>query len=153
MNKFSSMHTSHIRKSVLLGFLLAMPVLFNSTFPKSKLQVFFFLIFLFFIRYLIGFQLPFAFFCSFEFSFSTLNRNIPETDFYPHIYIHYYLYSQGLYQRFESNWLPFSLMFLSFLILYTEHAILTLDPFSPTHLHPLFVWQLAPHSFKSCCKK
>lgn len=86
MNKFSSMHTSHIRKSVLLGFLLVMPVLFNSTFPKSKLQVVFFLIFLFFIRYLIGFQLPFAFFCSFEFSFSTLNRNIPETDFYPHTF-------------------------------------------------------------------
>lgn len=115
MNKFSSMHTSHIRKSVLLGFLLAMPVLFNSTFPKSKLQVIFFLIFLFFIRFLIGFQLPFAFFCSFEFSFSTLNRNIPETDFYPHIYIHFYSYSQGLYQRFESNWLPFSLMFYLFL--------------------------------------
>lgn len=115
MNKFSSMHTSHIRKSVLLGFLLVMPVLFNSTFPKSKLQVVFFLIFLFFIRFLIGFQLPFAFFCSFEFSFSTLNRNIPETDFYPHIYIHFYSYSQGHYQRFESNGLPFSLMFYLFL--------------------------------------
>lgn len=109
------MHTSHMGKSVLLGFLLSMSVLFNSTFPKSKLQVVFFLIFLFFIRYLIGFQLPFAFFCSFEFSFSTLNRNIPETDFYPHIYIHFYSYSQGHYQRFESNGLPFSLMFYLFL--------------------------------------
>lgn len=123
MNKFSSMHTSHIRKSVLLGFLLVMPVLFNSTF----------LIFLFFIRYLIGFQLPFAFFCSFEFSFSTLNRNIPETNFYPHIYIHFYSYSQGHYQRFESNGLPFSLMFSSFLILYSEHAIYL--PQTPFHPH------------------
>lgn len=117
MNKFSSMHTSHIRKSVLLGFLLVMPVLFNSTFPKSKLQVVFFLNFLFFIRFLIGFQLPFAFFCSFEFSFSTLHEQKHTKDqFLPsHIYIHFYSYSQGHYQRFESNGLPFSLMFYLFL--------------------------------------
>lgn len=91
--------------------LIFLTLLFQNLNSKS----FFFLIFLFFIRYLMGFQLPFALFCSFEFSFSTLNKNIPETDFYPHIYIHFYSYSQGHYQRFESNGLPFSLMFYLFL--------------------------------------
>lgn len=123
MNKFSSMHTSHMGKSALLDFYLLCLFFLTLLFQNLNSKSFFFLIFLFFIRYLIGFQLPFAFFCSFEFSFSTLNKNILKTDFYPHIYIHYYLYSQGLYQRFESNGLPFSLMFSSFLILYSEHAI------------------------------
>lgn len=98
-----------------LNFYLLCLFFLTLLFQNLNSKSFFFFIFLFFIRYLIGFQLPFAFFCSFEFSFSTLNRNIPETDFYPHIYIHFYSYSQGHYQRFESNGLPFSLMFYLFL--------------------------------------
>lgn len=118
------MHTSHMGKSVLLGFLLAMPVLFNSTFPKSKLQVVFFFNFPLLYQIFNWFSTPFCLFLFLRILILNSEQKHTRDRFLPsHIYIHFYSYSQDLYQRFESNGLPFSLMFSSFLILYSEHAI------------------------------
>lgn len=110
------MHTSHMGKSVLLGFLLAMPVLFNTTFPKSKLQVVFFLNFPLLYQIFNWFSTPFCLFLFLRILILNSEQKHTRDRFLPsHIYIHFYSYSQGLYQRFESNGLPFSLMFYLFL--------------------------------------
>lgn len=110
------MHTSHMGKSVLLGFLLAMPVLFNSTFPKSKLQVVFFFNFPLLYQIFNWFSTPFCLFMFLRILILNSEQKHTRGRFLPsHIYIHFYSYSQGLYQRFESNGLPFSLMFYLFL--------------------------------------
>lgn len=124
MNKFSSMHTSHMGKSALLDFYLLCLFFLTLLFQNLNSKSFFFFNFPLLYQIFNWFSTPFSFFWFLRILILNSEQKHTRDRFLPsHIYIHFYSYSQGHYQRFESNGLPFSLMFSSFLILYSEHAI------------------------------